>query len=98
MALKVFTSIAKWLKLKVRKFWELIRNLLKLQGKNWWEGSFSTPPPIINRVNKDGGGFRTHVTFRIELSDGDCCRKEVPDYGVGIMDQFLIKILLRFKL
>ena len=71
---------------------------VEVTGKKLVGGVFFNTPPIINRVNKDGGGFRTHVTFRIELSDGDCCQKEVADYGVGVMDQFLIKILLRFKL
>ena len=49
-ALKFYTSVEKWLKLKVRKFWRLILTFVensevKLEGK-----IFVPPLPILNRV------------------------------------------------
>ena len=45
--LKFYTSVAKGLKLRVRKFWRLILLLLKLMA-NTGRGAFM--PPILNRV------------------------------------------------
>ena len=57
--LKFHTSVAKGLKLKVRKFWGLIPTLVEVIEEKLIEGAFfpspppSTPPlPIRNRVNK----------------------------------------------
>ena len=42
MVLKFYTSVAKGLKLKVRKFWELIPTFVEVTGEKL--------PPILNRV------------------------------------------------
>ena len=49
MALKFFMSVAKWLKLKVRKIWELIFKFVEVTGEKLVGGLFA-PPPILNRV------------------------------------------------
>ena len=41
MTLKFYTSVEKGLKLKVRKFWGLIRMLVEVTGK--WQGAFLSP-------------------------------------------------------
>ena len=46
MALKFYTSVAKELKLKVKKFWGLIRTFVEVTWKKL-VGGF---PPILNRV------------------------------------------------
>ena len=55
MALKFDTSMAKGLKVKVRKGLELILKFSEVTGKNQWgKGLFAPPPPpppILNRVN-----------------------------------------------
>ena len=53
MALKSYTSVAKRLKLKVRKFWRLTYTFLALKRKNWesrrgWQAFYAHP--IFNRV------------------------------------------------
>ena len=49
--LKFYTSVVKGLKLKVRKFLELIPTFVKVTGENLVGGLFTTPPPpILNRV------------------------------------------------
>ena len=51
MNLKFYTSLAKELKLKVRKFWWLVPTFVELTGgKLVRRGLFL--PPILNRVNK----------------------------------------------
>ena len=44
MNLKFYTSVAKGLKLKVRKFWGLITTLVEVTGEK-------LVPPILSRVN-----------------------------------------------
>ena len=51
MALKFFMSVAKWLKLKVRKIWELIFKFVEVTGEKVVGGLLAPPPPhILNRV------------------------------------------------
>ena len=54
MALKFFMSVAKWLKLKVRKIWELIFKFVEVTGEKLvgglfggggGGGHFAPPPP-----------------------------------------------------
>ena len=45
MALKFYTSLTKGLKLKVRKFWELIPTFVEVTGEKLVGGSFCTPHP-----------------------------------------------------
>ena len=47
MNLKFYTSVAKGLKLKVRKFWGLINIFVEVTGKKleWGEGGFLLPHP-----------------------------------------------------
>ena len=47
--LKLYTSVAKGLKLKVRKFGSLIPTFVEVTGKKTGRGTFL--PPILNRVN-----------------------------------------------
>ena len=47
--LKFYTSVAKELKQKVRKFWGLIPAFVEVTGEKLVEGPFC--PPILNRVN-----------------------------------------------
>ena len=49
MNLKFYTSVAKKLKLTVRKFWGLAPTFLEVTGEKLVGGSFC-PPPIPNRV------------------------------------------------
>ena len=46
MALKFYNSVAKGLKLEVRKFWELIPTFVKVTGENGevGGGGFLVPP------------------------------------------------------
>ena len=46
MALKFYTSAAKDLKLKVKKFWELSPTLVEVTGEKLEVGAFLPPPPI----------------------------------------------------
>ena len=45
-----YTSVAKGLKLKVRKLWSLTPTFVEVTGEKLVEGLFGTPP-ILNRVN-----------------------------------------------
>ena len=47
--LQFYTSVAKRLKLKLRKFWGLIPTFVEIIGKKLVGGAF-LPPPILNRV------------------------------------------------
>ena len=47
MVLKFYTALGKGLKLKVRKFWELIRTFVELAGEKLVEGDFFDPPPHL---------------------------------------------------
>ena len=40
MALKFYTNVAKRLKLKIRKFWDLLSTFVDVTGEKlvWWEG------------------------------------------------------------
>ena len=52
--LKFYTSVAKGLKLKVRKFWGLTRTFVEVTGKKLvWGPLCPLPPPILNRVNPE---------------------------------------------
>ena len=53
MTLKFYTSVAKRLKLKVRKFWGLIPTLAEVTGEKLVGGPFCPLPPILNRVKTD---------------------------------------------
>ena len=48
--LKFYTSVAKELKLKVRRFWGLIPTFVKVTGEKLAEEAFLAPP-ISDRVN-----------------------------------------------
>ena len=64
--LKHYTSVAKGLKLKVRKFGSLIPTFVEVTGKKTGRGTFL--PPILNRVNiKDLVLFRIISCFIIKL-------------------------------
>ena len=46
--LKFYTSVAKGLKLKVKRFWGLILTFAEVTGKNLvGEGAFCPPPPLL---------------------------------------------------
>ena len=47
--LKSYTSVAKGLKLKVRKFWGLIPTFVEVTGEKLVGGV--CPPPFLNRVD-----------------------------------------------
>ena len=48
--MKFYTSVAKGLKLKVRKFWGLIPMFVEVTEEKL-VGGFFAPPPILNRVS-----------------------------------------------
>ena len=50
--MKVYTSVAKVLKLKVRKDWELSLSFVEATGEKPDGGDSLPPSPILNRVNK----------------------------------------------
>ena len=50
MTLKFYTSVAKGLELKVRKFWVLIPRFVEVTRGKTSRGVFLSPPPILNRV------------------------------------------------
>ena len=50
--LKLYTSVAKGLNLKVRKFCGLIPMFVEVAEEKLAGGPFPPPPPILNRVNK----------------------------------------------
>ena len=54
--LKFYTSVAKGLTLKVRKFGRLIPMFVEVTGKKLVAGAFLPPPPILNRVNVRAAG------------------------------------------
>ena len=59
MALKFYTSVTKWLKVKARKFWRLMPMLIevtgeKLQGRG--DGVFSASP-ILGSTTKESYQF-----------------------------------------
>ena len=59
--LKFYTSVPKGLKLKVRKFWELIPTFVEITGEKMVGGLFARPPPptrIGLRVAKGRIGLR----------------------------------------
>ena len=49
MNLKFYTSVAKGLRLKVRKFWGVIPTFVEVTGEKLVGGPFR--PPILNKVN-----------------------------------------------
>ena len=54
IALKFYTSVAKGLKVKVKKFWGLIPTFVEVIGENMVEGAFWAPS-ILSRVNRSNG-------------------------------------------
>ena len=64
---KCFTSVTNVLKLKVRKFWGLIRTFLEVTGEKLVGGK--KPPPILNRVNNIlSGNTINHALFQSRLN------------------------------
>ena len=57
MSLRFYTSVAKGLKLKVRKFWGLIRTFVEVTGGKLVGSLFA---PILNRVKE----IQERVTFQ----------------------------------
>ena len=51
MVLKFYTSVAKRLKLKVRKFWWLIPAFVEIKGEKLVGGHFNPYPPFLNGIN-----------------------------------------------
>ena len=49
--LKFYTSVAKELKLKVVKFWDLINTFVEVTGEKLVGGRGAFVPPILNGVN-----------------------------------------------
>ena len=51
MVLKFYISVAKRLKLKVRKFWWLIPAFVEIKGEKLVGGHFNPYPPFLNGIN-----------------------------------------------
>ena len=76
--LKVYTSLSKGLKLKVRKFWGLIPTFVEFTGEKLVGGTFllpspPTPPPprpILNRVKGQKTYQSIHKQNSVKFSDG----------------------------
>ena len=64
--LKFYTSVAKRLKLKLRKFWGLILIFAEVTEGKLVGRSFCSPPPILNRV-KDGYILQTRTCWEVPL-------------------------------
>ena len=71
MTLKVYTSVAKGLKLQVKTFWWLILHLQKLQAKNWKGKPFWSTTPIMKRVKENFKG-KFFSTIPKEPIDDPC--------------------------
>ena len=65
--LQFYTSVAKRLKLKVRKFWGLVPTFVEVTGEELIRGAFLPPPPlplpILNRVKKLGSYYFHKIDF-----------------------------------
>ena len=62
MALKFYTSVAKWLKVKARKFWRLMPMLIevtgeKLEGRGGRGGGVFSASPILGSTTKESYQF-----------------------------------------
>ena len=64
MALKFYTSDAKWLKLKVKKFLGLIFTFVDVTGEKLVGGAF---PPILSRVK----AYYPKITLLISLLEDE---------------------------
>ena len=65
MNLKLYTSVAKGLKLKVKKFLGLVRTFIEVTREKLVGGLFAPPPPtltILNRVNVNNATLATDLT------------------------------------
>ena len=62
MALKFFMSVAKWLKLKVRKIWGLIFTFVEVTGEKLVGGLFAPPPPF---------SIGLRVTLKLKIATDD---------------------------
>ena len=51
MTLKLYTDVRKGLKLKVRKFWELIPTFVEVIKEKLVGGLFAPLSPILNTIN-----------------------------------------------
>ena len=76
--LKFFTSVVKGLKLKVKKFWELIPTFVEVTGEKLVEEAFCflPPSPILNRVKASydffgGSLLRQVIILPSLLAKGD---------------------------
>ena len=56
MVLKFYTSVAKRLKLKVRKFWELTLTFVEVIGEKLVGGGAGKKAPVMNRVKLPSAG------------------------------------------
>ena len=57
--LKFYTSVAKGLKLKVRKFWGLTRTVAEVTGKKLVGDLFCPPHPILNKVKSNSDYYKS---------------------------------------
>ena len=77
--LKFYTSVAKGLKLKFRKFWGLLPTFEEVTGENLVERPFCpSSPPILNKVKK------IHSSADLEENNID----DIEKY-YGIIDRLL---------
>ena len=70
MALKLYTSLVKGLKLKVRNFWGLIPAFVEVTGENRY-GAFLALS-FINRVKIPAGDFESYLKFLRNLENKIC--------------------------
>ena len=86
--LKFYTTVAKVLKLKVRKFWGLSPTFVEVTGEKLVGGPFGhTPLPILNRVNT----YKHHHTealFIFSLCETMSRRRSI--YEVSVCFSFLL--------
>ena len=67
ISLKFYSSVAKKLILKFRKFWGLVPTFLEVTGEKLVGGLFA-PPPILNSVNKLKSGIKNGIEVTLNLS------------------------------
>ena len=92
MNLKFYTSVAKVLKLKLRKFWLLIATFVEVTGKKLVGGllpPFPSPPSLIGlRVLDFSTGFFTGLIYDLRPRDVPCASKFSNVYHFAILNTF----------
>ena len=96
--LKFYISVAKGLKLKVRKFWGVVPTFVKITEGKLVGGAFLGPPPILNRVK--GIISKKCINYNVYKFTGSCCNatfywKSEKHFFVRASEHLCMKPLIR---